>query len=57
MKSRAVIIKPNNFYLKTHKVLLTDDQIKLLNWLKDNNLLCTDATYIIAEQEESISRT
>lgn len=55
MPSRTqVIISPSNFGLGKYKVLLTDDQIKLLEWLSENGLLWTEVTYTIAGQEEFV---
>lgn len=56
MPSRTqVIIRPNNLGLKEYKVLLTNDQIKLLEWLSENALLWTEVTYTIVDQEEFVS--
>lgn len=49
-----VIIRPNNLDLKEYKVLLTDDQLKLLEWLSRNDLLWTDVTYTTAGREEFV---
>lgn len=55
MPSRTqVIIRPNNLGLKEYKVLLTDDQLKLLEWLSRNDLLWTEVTYTTAGQEEFV---
>lgn len=55
MPSRTqVIIRPNNLGLKEYKVLLTDDQLKLLEWLSENALLWTEVTYTTAGQDEFI---
>lgn len=50
-----VIIRPNNLGLREYKVLLTDDQLKLLEWLSRNDLLWTEVTYTTAGQEEFVS--
>lgn len=49
-----VIIRPNNLGLKEYKVLLTDDQLKLLEWLSRNDLLWSEVTYTTAGQEEFV---
>lgn len=55
MPSRTqVIIRPNNLGLMEYKVLLTNDQLKLLEWLSENDLLWTEVTYTTAGQEEFI---
>lgn len=55
MPSRTqVIIRPNNLGLKEYKVLLTDEQLKLLEWLSRNDLLWTEVTYTTAGQEEFV---
>ena len=55
MSSRMqVIIRPNNLGLKEYKVLLTDDQLKLLEWLSRNDLLWSEVTYTTAGQEEFV---
>lgn len=55
MPSRTqVIIRPNNLGLKEYKVLLTDEQLKLLEWLSRNDLLWAEVTYTTAGQEEFV---
>ena len=43
MKNRKkVILHKRDGWGEDHKMALTDDQIKLLNWLADNDLISND---------------
>ena len=43
MKNRKkVILHRRDGWGEDHKMALTDDQIKLLNWLADNDLISND---------------